>query len=574
VRCRALLTARRTVLAAAMAAGGLALVAGPAIASGRADGMTQKLAKIDHIVVIYQENHSFDNLYGGWEKVNGLASADAAHTTQVNQAGAPFGCLTQNDPSLTSPPLSVTCSDPVNGIDGHFANVPFGIDAFIPPTATTCPNGTPGGAPGGCTRDLVHRYYQEQYQLDGGRQDRYVTGSDAIGLTMGTYDTTKLPIYQYLHGKEHPGYAIADNFFQGAFGGSFLNHQWLVAGATPTVAGAVNDGGANDLHAVVDPNGMPASYPLYTSPLGSTVKDPGLTASCRPPAGRPPTPAGVKCGDYAVNTIQPAFQPFAPGTAPARRLPPQTGTTIGDELSAAGVDWAWYAGGWSNANGDVGAPGWTNGHGPTTCADPTTIAGASFPNCANTLFQFHHQPFNYFAAYAPGTAARAQHLRDEAEFVAQAKSSTRTCNLKAVSFVKPIGAENEHPGYTNVTRGSGHLVDLLQAIDTSRCAKDTMVVVTYDEFGGSWDHVPPPGQGNDNGPHDAWGPGTRVPTLVLAPHLRGDFVVDHTEHDTTSVLATIEHRFGLPALGSRDAAVPDLSSVFMAGEAREHKEKR
>jgi phospholipase C len=95
-----------------------------------------------------------------------------------------------------------------------------------------------------------------------------------------------------------------------------------------------------------------------------------------------------------------------------------------------------------------------------------------------------------------------------------------------------------------------------------------MVVVTYDEFGGSWDHVPPPGQGNDAGPHDVWGPGTRVPALVLAPGLRDDFVVDHTEHDTTSIVATIEHRFGLPAIGSRDAAVPDLSSVFTPREAR------
>jgi phospholipase C len=91
-----------------------------------------------------------------------------------------------------------------------------------------------------------------------------------------------------------------------------------------------------------------------------------------------------------------------------------------------------------------------------------------------------------------------------------------------------------------------------------------MVVVTYDEFGGSWDHVPPPGQGATPGPHDQWGPGTRIPALVVSPYLRGDFVVDHTEHDTTSILATIEHRFGLSSLGTRDAAVPDLSSVFSA----------
>ena len=63
-----------------------------------------------------------------------------------------------------------------------------------------------------------------------------MTGSDAVGLTQGTYDTRGLPIYKYLHRKNHPKYAIADNFFQAAFGGSFLNHQWLVAAATPTLA--------------------------------------------------------------------------------------------------------------------------------------------------------------------------------------------------------------------------------------------------------------------------------------------------------------------------------------------------
>ena len=88
---------------------------------------------------------------------------------------------------------------------------------------------------GGCTRDLVHRFYQEKYQINGGKQNRYVTGSDAVGLTMGTYDTKQLPIYTYLHKKGSPHYVIADRFFQGANGGSFLNHQWLIAGRAPYV---------------------------------------------------------------------------------------------------------------------------------------------------------------------------------------------------------------------------------------------------------------------------------------------------------------------------------------------------
>ncbi|HEV8527131.1 MAG TPA: alkaline phosphatase family protein, partial [Actinomycetes bacterium] len=79
----------------------------------------------------------------------------------------------------------------------------------------------------------------------------------------------------------------------------------------------------------------------------------------------------------------------------------------------------------------------------------------------------------------------------------------------------------------------------------------------------------PPGQGGTAGPHDQWGPGTRIPTLIVWPRLRGEFVVDHTQYDTTSILATIEHRYGLPALSSRDGAVNDFSHVFGARSAFE-----
>jgi acid phosphatase len=563
---------RRLLVLAVLVLMALAVIpAGGAAASGAG---SDRLSRINHIVVIYQENHSFDNLYGSWEGVNGLRNAPAAHTIQVNQAGTPYQCLLQNDVNLTSPPLPATCTDTTTGttFTSHFRNRPFTIDDYIPPSATTCPppgvfapNGIPNGSglPGGCTRDLVHRFYQEQYQLNDGRQNRYVTGSDAVGLAMGVYDSRALPIYTYLHRDGHPHYAIADNFFQAAFGGSFLNHQWLIAASNPVWPGALNDGSADDLHSVVDVNGMPNNYPLYASPADGAVKDFALTASCSPGPGRGPTPAGVLCGDYAVNTIQPAYQPYAPGTPVSRRLPPQTAPTIGDRLSDADEDWAWYSGGWSNANGDINAPGWSNGTGPA-CSDPNTLSTAVFPNCPDKLFQFHHQPFNYYASFAPGTAARAAHLRDEQEFLQLARSSTKACNLQPVSFVKPIGAHNEHPGYASETAGSSHLIELLEAVQDSRCAKDTMVVVSYDEFGGQWDHVSPPGQGGTPGPHDVFGPGTRLPALVISPFLRGNFVVDRTQYDTTSILATIERRFDLAPLSSRDAAVHDLSSVFHA----------
>jgi len=521
--------------------------------------VAQKFAKIKRIVIIYEENHSFDNLYGAWEGVNGLSTATAAHKTQVNQAGTAFTCLLQVDLNLKSPPLGTECTDTTTGssFTSHFVNAPFVIDDYITPSDTTCPaplqafafpNGvTKGtGQPGGCTRDLVHEFYQEQYQLNGGQQNRYVTGSDAVGLSMGTYNTKLLPIYKYLHKPAHPHYVIEDNFFQSAFGGSFLNHQWLIAAATPTYPGA-----PAGLHSIIDSNGMPVSYPLYT-PTGTVLRGP-ITVVCPSPV------AGRACGDYAVNTMQPSSPPFGSFGA---KLPLQTAPTIGDRLTAKGIDWAWYAGGWANAAGETTSPGYTNGAGPN-CSAPDTIPGSTYPACPSNVFQFHHQPFNYFANYAPGTPGRA-HLQDEVAFTQLLGSSSKTCGLKPVSFVKPFGSDNEHPGYASEPNGSNHLVSLLQSIEGGACKKDTMVIVAYDEFGGQWDHVSPPGQGSTVGPHDQFGPGTRIPALVIVPNLIRTFSVDHAQHDTTSILATIEHRFGVAALGTRDAAVKDLSTVFTA----------
>jgi phospholipase C len=120
----------------------VALVAVSVMGGSAAYGAgSDRLSRVNHIVVIYQENHSFDNLYGSWEGVNGLRNAPRARTTQVNQAGTPYDCLLQNDVNLTSPPLSVRCTDTTTGTEfsSHFRNRPFTIDDYIPPSATTCP---------------------------------------------------------------------------------------------------------------------------------------------------------------------------------------------------------------------------------------------------------------------------------------------------------------------------------------------------------------------------------------------------------------------------------------------------
>jgi phospholipase C len=234
--------------------------------------------------------------------------------------------------------------------------------------------------------------------------------------------------------------------------------------------------------------------------------------------------------------MQPSNPPSSTSGAKLPLIDDTTYPNIGDELSAKQVSWNWYAGGWNDA---------AAGH-------------------AGPLFQFHHQPLNYFANYAPGRPGRA-HLKDEVDFQSAARNGT----LPTVSFVKPYGAENEHPGYASEPDGSDHLVDLLKTVLSGPQAKDTLVVVTYDEFGGQWDHVSPPGPGSPTaGVHDQFGPGTRIPALIVSKELRRSGV-DHTVYDTTSILSTIERSLGLAPLSTRDAAVADLHNALRVGGGRD-----
>ena len=417
----------------------------------------QGLRRLDHIVVIYLENRSFDNLYGEFPGADGLAAASGA-PRQVDGTGTPFATL---------PAVPGMASIPTN-----LPNAPFNIEQFVPANVPT--------------RDLVHRFYQEQVQIHGGRMDKFALVSDAKGLVMGFYHTAPLPL-----AAEAARYTLCDNFFHAAFGGSFLNHFWLISAQT-----------------AVFPN-APAAVVATLDAAGNLVSD-GFV-----------TPDG-----FAVNTAFSVNTPHPTGVPADRLVPDQTFANIGDRLSAKHISWAWYSGGWNDA-----------------------VAGHADP-----LFQFHHQPFIYFANLADGTAAKAEHLKDEQDFLAALTSGA----LPAVSFIKPVGANNEHPGYTDVITGENHVKGLIDAVRASRFWKHTAIIITYDENGGFWDHVAPPVV-------DRWGPGTRVPAIVISPFARKG-AVDHHRYDTTSILALIEHRWRLQPLSSRDAAADPLSGAFDFGQ--------
>jgi Ca2+-binding RTX toxin-like protein len=147
----------------------------------------------------------------------------------------------------------------------------------------------------------------------------------------------------------------------------------------------------------------------------------------------------------------------------------------------------------------------------------------------------------------------AAHLQDELNFFDDLSNG----NLPAVSFIKPVGPDNEHPGYADVLQGQQHVADIVHAVQNSPDWARTAIVVTYDENGGRWDHVAAP---DNNG---LWGDGSRVPAIVISPYSKQGFV-DHSEHDTLSILRTIDNRFGLAPLNSLVANASDLSSNFQS----------
>ena len=412
--------------------------------------------KVNHVVVIYMENHSFDNLYGSFSGANGLQNANASNETQVDSAGIPYTVL----PAIPGTPTFPT--NLPNGI--------FNIDQYV--------------ANDVITQDVLHRYYQEQMQIDGGKMDKYALyNSNSAGLSQGYYNTSLIPLLTMAK-----NYTVCDNFYHSAFGGSFLNHQWLIASASPTFPNA------------------PASIVATVDANGNVITDGQVT------------PDG-----YVVNTSYSVNTPHPAGTAADVLVPNQTNPTIGDRLNDKNVSWAWYSGGWDNA-----------------------LAGNPDPN-----FQFHHQPFVYYKNYADGTALKKEHLKDETDFIAAAQAGT----LPAVSFVKPLGTYNEHPGYSDVALGENHALELINDVLNGPNGKDVVIILTYDENGGFWDHVAPPVIDTK------WGPGTRVPALIISPFAKKGYV-DHTQYETVSILSFIEKRWNLTPLASRDKNANPLSNAF------------
>lgn len=479
---------------------------------------------IDHVVVLYAENRSFNNLFAGFPGLQ--HPLDALKPEAAQQLDRDGSVLKQLPPIWHG---LVPHAQTVNhrryriqekDISG-LANAPFALH-------------TPEGEPlpqGLVTRDLIHAFYQNQMQINGGRNDHFVAWGDSGALVMGHYGDNALNMRLWRLADQ---YTLCDNFFMGAFGGSFLNHQYLIAAQPPFYPHA--DTSPAQYNIAVTESGKPDDHRLkiaHDSPASAMEGKPKFE-------GR----STLTPDFWAVNTIGPAYAPaftkdpndpaLADPESP-NTLPPQTHKHIGDMLSAKGIDWAWYGGAFQAA---------LDGHGDGPESE--------FPDRPN--FQVHHQPFNYFASLAPGTAARKQHLRDGGlgetapgnRFLADVVAGT----LPPVAYYKPQGDLNMHAGYSDVEAGDRHLARVVQALQKSPHWQKMLVVITVDENGGWWDHLPPP-------KGDRWGPGTRIPAIVVSPFAKRGHV-DHTIYDTGSIARFITRRFGLeklPGLALREQAM-------------------
>jgi acid phosphatase len=527
-----------------------------------AEAATRALrAKVETIVVIYAENRAFDNLYGNFPGARGLGEivdGDGrplpAYVPQIDRNGSVLPALPPTWGGVTASGVRPVVTEAQSA---GLPNAPFSIEhAFTAQSTVTLSTST-------VTRDLVHRFFEHQMQIDGGKNDGYAAWSDAGGLAMGHYDYSQSALYALAK-----DFVLADNFFQGAFGGSFLNHQYLICACAPVYPNA-DTAPAKPSIAVLDKDAAGRYVPRL-----KTAKDAKPSALDEPPrfanSGNI-TPANY-FGDgqfYAVNTMQPAYQPSGnkpaaadtgylyadPGNATT--LPPQTAATIGDALDAKQVPWIWYSGSWDAALAD----------GRRSALKSRAVIYAPATPAGNPDFQPHHQPFNYYARFDPASGAvqRAQHLKDYSELLADAAAG----RLPAVAFYKPQGNVNQHAGYASVAEGDAHIAALVAALRQSPQWQHMVIVITYDEFGGAWDHVAPPSG-------DLLGPGARIPALIISPFAKRG-TVDHTQYDTESILRLITRRFDLqvlPGIAMRDAGLaahgaPPMGDLTNALELRQ-----
>ncbi|MFE9569039.1 phospholipase C [Streptomyces sp. NPDC006692] len=520
--------ARRWGAFAGAAALGLLSGTVPAAADSADHHPGQTATPVKHLVVLFQENVSFDHYFGAYPvaaNTDGTKFTADRHTPKDINTLRNAGLLT-NNPNQYAP------------------------KRLTPQQAMTC--------------DQNHSYGPEQYAANGGKADQYVQNTDSgkcsgnlfgePGLVMDYYDgNTVTAMWNYA---QH--YTLGDNSFSTTYG--------------PSTPGAINLVSAQT-HGVIS-----------TDPASGT-EHPKQTAKPDPYTVLSPDAKGV---GTLVNDPDPAYDDCSDKDHTSKNaLGALQGRNIGDLLNQQKVSWGWFQGGfrpstaWDGKQGDY-----------AKCSGVThaNVGGASVVDYSphHSPFQYykstsnpHHLPPKNTAEI--GHNGQANHNYDLTDFDAALKSG----NLPAVSFLKAAEFQDGHASYSDPIDEQHFLVEQINKIQQSPEWKDTAVVVAYDDSDGWYDHgyakplngskdtkAGSDGKAADSpacqagpaaagGYADRCGPGTRQPLLVISPYSKVN-AVDHTRTEQASITRFIEDNWHTGRVGdaSFDARAASLTSAF------------
>jgi len=458
---------------------------------------------IKHLVVIFQENVSFDHYF-------------ATYPTAINPAGEPAFTASAGTPSVSGLSASLLSSNP------NSSN-PFRLSRD---QAVTC--------------DQDHVYTDEQKAFDGGLMDKFVEytqgtatnpeqycptassgGGDAV---MGYYDgNTVTAIWNYAQ-----NFAMDDNSFGTTFG--------------PSTPGALNlsAGGGNG---------------VVCGPQGNVYGDqPPCGAKNDPNGGSLPMPAAP--GNGSTGTMIGDAQPYYDvcSAEDASALAVVSGKNIGDLLNSAGVTWGWFQGGFG-----TDGPNCSQRHAPEAY-DRLAGSTAAADTNTNTDFLPHHDPFQYFAQTAnpthlPPSSAQMIGKTDQASHQYDLSlfwQAVDAGNLPAISFLKAPAYQDGHAGYSDPLDEQEFLVKTINHLEKLPAWNSTAVVILYDDSDGWYDHVASPSASQSNTSVDVdcgsvntddvparCGFGPRLPLLVVSGFAKKNYV-SHVLTDQSSVIRFVE----------------------------------
>jgi phospholipase C len=482
---------------------------------------------IKHLVVIFDENESFDHYFGTYPYASNAAGDGTAFyakpgTSTVNGLYA-----------------KITKSGPVGPLLTSNTNL------YNPQLLTHAQ---------ALTSDQNHGYTAEQQAEDNGKMDKFVQDTESStpaagcgveycppGIVMDYFDgNTVTGLWNYAQ-----DYAMSDNNWDTSFG--------------PSTPGAINVAAGNT-------SGAKALSPAWSS-------TPGAPATSSAIAGvNPSTGLGTMYGD-----VDPYYDQCSDGShTTTGALGVLTGQNIGDLLNTKHVSWGWFQGGF--------APTSTNSGGAVCGATHTNIGGAVVND-----YSAHHNPFEYYAStanpdhLAPSSLAaightdQANHEYDLTDF-SDAVNGTGGAKLPAVSYLKAAEYQDAHPGYSDPLDEQAFLVAAINSIEKSKYWSSTAIVITYDDSDGWYDHQAPTIiEGSNDATtdtamctsvavtigtaNDRCGYSQRLPMIVISPYTRENYV-SHNLTDTSSVVKFIEDNWlhGERIAGSFDASSGSLDA--------------